>query len=98
MTSQEALLDYAGRLNRFALALLPVLIENGILRTVEMPERIRYEIARDSMAPILRDWWKRREAALIARRRALFRVRSVSIAVGSIVALYVVWLVLSLRK
>ena len=69
-----------------------------ILRTIELGETVRYEIARDSLAPILRDWWKRREAMLIARRRARFRVRSVSLAVGSIAALYLIWLVISIWK
>jgi hypothetical protein len=35
---------------------------------------------------------------LVARRRARFRVRSLSLAIGSIVALYAIWLILSFRK
>jgi hypothetical protein len=74
-----------------------LLIDEGILRTVDLPDKTRYEIARDSMVPLVQDWWKRREAMLIARRRAQFRVRSISLAVGLIVALYAVYLYLSFR-
>ena len=96
--SVEALSEYSGRLNRFALSLITVLMEEGILRTVELPGAMRYEIARDSLTLLIRDWWKRRETMLIARRRARFRVRSVSLAAGSILALYAVWLFLTLKK
>jgi hypothetical protein len=94
----EGLKDYSGKLNRFALTLLPLLLELGILRTVEQREMVRYEIARDSYAPMIRDWWNRREAMLIARRRARFRVRSVSLAVGSIVVLYMIWLIMGMKR
>lgn len=94
----EALSEYSGRLNRFALSLITVLMEEGILRTVELQGAIHYEIARDSLTLLIRDWWKRRETMLIARRRARFRVRSVSLAAGSILALYAVWLFLSVKK
>jgi hypothetical protein len=47
------------------------------------------------MTPIVRDWWARRETNLQARRRATFRVRSVSIAVTAVVVMYVVWIILS---
>ena len=90
----KALTDYAGKLNRFALTTLPHLQELGLLRTVEMPEVTRYEISRESLTPILHDWWQRRETSLTARRRAQFRVRSISVAVGSIVAIYAAWLLL----
>jgi conflict system STAND superfamily ATPase len=96
--SAEALSEYSGRLNRFALSLITLLMEEGILRTVELPGAMRYEIARDSLTLPIRDWWKRRETMLIARRRARFRVRSVSLAAGSILALYALWLFLSLKK
>jgi len=96
--TSKALTDYSGKLNRFALSLLPALTENGILRTVDLPGGTRYEIARDCWAPLIRDWWRRREAALIARRRAQFRVRSLSVAAGSIVAIYLVWLFMSWKK
>ncbi len=91
-------MEYAGKLNRFGMALMPALMEVGILRTVELPGGMRYEIARDCYVPLIRDWWRRREAALIARRRAQFRVRSISVAIGSIVLVYIVWLIMSLRK
>jgi hypothetical protein len=96
--TSEWLMQYAGKLNRFGMALLPILIEEGILRTIELQGQIRYEIARECDAALIRDWWKRREAALVARQKAQFRVRSISVAVGSIVAMYVIWLVLSVRK
>ena len=96
--SAEVLADYSGKLNRFALTTTPILIGEGILRTVETPETSRYEIARDSLAPIVRDWWRRHEATLVARRRAAFRVRSVSLAVGAILAVYALWLILSIKR
>jgi hypothetical protein len=40
----------------------------------------------------------RREAAVAARRRAHFRIRWVSVAVGSIVAIYVVWILMTWKK
>jgi hypothetical protein len=96
--TSKALIDYAGKLNRFALSLLPLLTEDGILRTVDLPGGTRYEIARDCQVPLIRDWWRRREAALIARQRARFRIRSLSVAAGSIVAIYLVWLFMSWEK
>jgi uncharacterized iron-regulated membrane protein len=50
------------------------------------------------MTAIVQDWWQRRETALIARQRAAFRVRSISIAVGSILAAYGVYLFLVAKK
>jgi hypothetical protein len=96
--TSKGLLDYAGKLNRFGLSLLPLLMEAGVLRTIELPGGMRYELARDCYAVLARDWWRRHEAALIARRRARFRVTSISVAVGSIVTMYVVWLIMSLKK
>jgi|GEM_PF-4367010 len=90
--TQKGLTEYAGKLARFALTLLPNLVEKEILRTVWTGNTMRYEVARDGLTIILRDWFERREAALIARRRARFRVMSISLAVGSIVLAYVVWL------
>jgi len=89
---EQALVQRAGRLDRFAKTLLPLLLENGILRVVQIGGESRYELSRESMTTVLQDWWSRHEAALVARRRAQFRVRSMSIAAGSIAALYVVWL------
>jgi len=94
----EELNEYSGRLNRFAMSLIPVLLEEGILRTVELSGAIRYEIARDSLTPLIRDWWKRRETMMMARRRARFRMRSISLAAGAVLVLYIVWLFLTLRK
>jgi hypothetical protein len=54
---------------------------------------LRYELARECLAPILRDWWERREAVIVARRRAAFRIRSLSVAAGAIILTYVIWLV-----
>jgi hypothetical protein len=56
---------------------------------------VRYEVARDCYTPMLRDWWDRREAAIIARRRAQFRVRSLWVAGGAILMVYIVWLIFS---
>jgi hypothetical protein len=91
--TEKGLNDYAGKWNRFAPRLLELLTGSGVLRTVETPEAIRYEISRDCFAPILRDWWERREAVIVARRRAVFRVTSVSVAVSSIVLMYVIWII-----
>jgi hypothetical protein len=44
---------------------------------------------------MLRDWWERRESAIIARRRAQFRVRSLWGAASAIILAYVVWLIFS---
>jgi len=91
--TEKGLNDYAGKWSRFAPRLLELLTGSGVLRSIETPEAIRYEISRDCFAPILRDWWERREAALVARRRAVFRVTSISVAVSSIVLMYVVWII-----
>jgi hypothetical protein len=91
--TEKGLTDYAGKLNRFAETLLQTLTGAGMLRTVDINGTTRYELSRDCLTPILRDWWERREAAIVARRRALFRVRSISVAVGAIVLMYIVWLI-----
>ena len=93
--TEQALTDYAGRLNRFVLTLLPVLIGKNILRSVEVRDGIRYEIARDGLVPIIRHWWDKREAVMVARRRARFRIRSLSVAVGTMILAYVAWLTLT---
>jgi hypothetical protein len=90
--TEKGLNEYAGKWNKFAPRLLELLMGSGVLRTVETPEAIRYEISRDCFAPILRDWWERREAVIVARRRAVFRVTSISVAVSAIVLVYVVWI------
>jgi hypothetical protein len=91
--TEKGLTDYAGKLNRFVPTLLQKLGEAGMLRTVDTNGTTRYELSRDCLTPILRDWWERREAVIVARRRALFRVRSISVAVGAIILMYIVWLI-----
>jgi hypothetical protein len=93
--TEKGLTESAGRLNRFVPALLTHLIEMKILRSVETPEALRYEIARECYAPVLRDWWERREAAIVTRRRAVFRITSISVALGAIAIVYVMWLIFS---
>jgi hypothetical protein len=93
--TEKGLMDQAGRLNRYVPALLKQLLEMDILRSIETPEALRYEVARECYAPILRDWWERREAAIVARRRAIFRITSISVAVGAIALVYLMWLIFS---
>jgi hypothetical protein len=90
--TEKGLTKYAGKLNRLVPRLLGLLTTSGILRSVETPEAIRYEVSRECFAPILRDWWERREASIVARRRAVFRITSISVALSAIVLTYVVWL------
>jgi hypothetical protein len=90
--SEAALLEHAGKWNRFAATLLPLLQKNGLLRTIELPVGMRYELTRDSMGVVIRDWWSRKETSIVARQRAMFRVRSISIAVGAIVLAYLIYL------
>jgi hypothetical protein len=91
--TEKGLTDYAGKFNRYVPTLLPKLLENGILRTVDAGGVVRYEISRECLVPILRDWWERREALIVARRRAAFRIRSISVAAGAIIFTYVIWLI-----
>ena len=93
--TEKGLIDYAGKFNRFAPPLLGRLVEMGILRSIDMAGTIRYEIARECLTPILRDWWERREAAIVARRRANFRIKSLTVAVSAILLMYVIWLFVS---
>jgi hypothetical protein len=95
--SEAALLEYAGRWNRFGATLLPLLQKNGLLRAIDLGNGMRYELTRDSMGVVIRDWWSRKESAIVARQRAMFRVRSISIAVGAIVLAYVVYLFLGAK-
>jgi hypothetical protein len=44
------------------------------------------------MGVVIKDWWSRKESSIVARQRAMFRVRSISIAVGAIVLAYLVYL------
>lgn len=91
--TEKGLTEYAGRLNRFVPRLLELLTGSGVLRSVETPEAIRYELSRECFAPILRDWWERREASIVARKRAVFRITSISVALSAIVLMYIVWMI-----
>jgi hypothetical protein len=91
--TEKGLIEYAGKLNQFVPRLLELLTGSGVLRSVETPEAIRYELSRECFAPILRDWWERREASIVARRRAVFRITSISLALSAIVLMYIVWLI-----
>jgi hypothetical protein len=95
--TEKGLTEFAGKFNRFVPTTLPLLVDLGVLRQVETGEILRYEIAHECLTPILQDWWQRRGAAMLARQRAQFRVRSVSVAVGSLVAIYAIWLIWSIR-
>lgn len=90
--SEAALLEHAGKRNRFAATLLPLLQKNGLLRTIELPRGLRYELTRDSMGVVIQDWWSRKESSMVARRRVMLRVRSISIAVGAIVLAALIYL------
>lgn len=96
--TEKALLDHAGKWDRFAATLLPLLIEGGFLRSLDMPGAKRLEVARDSAAAVVQNWWRRREADIAARQRAKFRVRSISIAGGAIVVAYLVYLIMSWKQ
>lgn len=92
----QGLSDCSGKLNRLVPTLLPVLTEAGILRTIDLPGGVRCEFARECQAPLIRDWCRRREAALIAKNQADFRVRALSLAAVVIVA--ALWVYLSSRR
>lgn len=93
--TEKVLLERAGKDGRFAATLLPILLGDGVLRAVQVDGAVRYELARESLTVILKDWWTRHEAAMVSRARAQFRIRSMSIAAGCILALYVAWLYLT---
>jgi len=95
---EEALVAHAGKWNRFAVTLLPLLLKKDILRALEMPAGLRYEIARQSTATVVNDWWVRAEATIAARQRALFRIRSISIAAGAIILAYLIYLFFSVKQ
>jgi hypothetical protein len=90
--TEKRLINRAGKLHRLVPALLPRLTEMGFLRAVETSDALRYEIARECYAPILRDWWERRESAIVARRRAVFRIVSVTVALSAILLTYGIWI------
>jgi hypothetical protein len=95
--SEAAFLEHAGKWNRFAATLLPLLQKNGLLRTIELPLGMRYELTRDSMGVVIKDWCSRKESSIVARQSAMFRVRSISIAVGAIVLAYLIYWVVSVK-
>lgn len=90
--SEKALIEHSGKWNRFLQTLLPLLIKSGLLRTVATHLGVRYEFGRESTCIVIRDWWVRAEATIVARQRAQFRVRSISIAAGAIVLAYLIYL------
>jgi hypothetical protein len=94
--TEKGLTDFAGKLNKFAMTLLPILTDGmHILRRVEIAGTARYEIAREGLTTLVRDWWERREAIIQSRNKARFRARTLSIALASLVLMYVVYIVLS---
>jgi hypothetical protein len=51
------------------------------------------------MAPIVRDWWQRRQAAAVAREKRKLRLQAMSVgAVSILVMIYAVWLFMNGRK
>ncbi len=90
--SEKALMERSGRLNRFGMTLLPILVKSGLMRTVATSAGLRYEFARESTAVVVHDWWHRREAEILARQRAQFRTRSLSLSGGAIVLAYLIYL------
>lgn len=92
--TEKALTAVSGRWKRFVKTLLPLLVKNGLLRTIEMQEGTRYEFARESISVVVRDWSQRREASLVVRRRVMFRMSAILtvIAMG-----YVVYVFLTLK-
>jgi hypothetical protein len=95
--SEKALMNHSGKWNRFASTLLPQLVRKGLLRSFETVNGARYDFARDSIAVVVHDWWTRKEAAVAARQRALFRVGSISIAVGAILLAYLLYLYVTMK-
>ncbi len=96
--AETALMEHSGKWSQFARILLAELTRTGFLRTLTLSGQIQYELARHASAAILRDWWTRKEAELAARERAKFRVRSISIAGGAILAAYLIYLVMTWKK
>lgn len=89
--SEKALTEHAGKWNRFVKTLLPMLTKSGLMRSLATSAGVRYEFARESTCLVVKDWWSRSEAAIIARQRAQFRMRSLSIAAGAIILAYLIY-------
>ncbi len=96
--TEKGLTESAGKLSRFVPRVLEQLTGTGLLRPVETSDTVRYEVARECYAPILRDWRERRKTTVVARRRAIFRITSISVAVSAIVLAYVIWLIFGRSK
>ena len=78
----EALREGAGESAALAAPLITALTELGILRSIEVSGTVRYELARDSFALLLRDWRTRYQSRLMARHRSRFIATSVLLVLG----------------
>jgi len=97
--TEKALTECSGKLHRSVPELLPILMKIGLLRTFEISGTPRYELGHRSMAPIVRDWWQRRQAAAAAREKRKLRLQAMSVgAVSILVMIYAVWLFMNGRK
>jgi hypothetical protein len=97
--TEKALTECAGNLQRSVPELLPILMKMGLLRTFEISGTPRYELGHRCMAPIVRDWWQRREAATAAREKRRLRIQALSFgAVSVVVMIYAVWLFMNGKK
>jgi hypothetical protein len=90
--TEKALRERGGNHGRYTPILLPLLLSTGILRVLTIGGTQRYELAREPMAVVLKDWWSREEEGFQARRRAKFRVRSMTITATLIAVFYAIWL------
>jgi hypothetical protein len=96
--TEAALITHAGKWNKFAITLLPDMVKAQLLRAIELSGGTRYELARESAGIIIRDWLTRTEATLVARQRANFRIKSISIAIGALVVAYLIYLLMGLKS
>ena len=97
--TEKALTERSGNLHRSIPKLLPILMKMGLLRTFEISGTPRYELGHRSMAPIVRDWWQRREIATAAREKRKLRIQAMSAAAVSVVIMiYAVWLFMNGKK
>lgn len=92
VAAEKALVGDYGERKRLTLKLLPVLLKGGLMRKVSTPRGTRFELARESAAVVIRDWWKRKYAL---KRRA--RIRFISIA-AVLVVVFLVYLFLSMTR
>jgi hypothetical protein len=97
--TEKALTECSGKLHRSVPALLPILIEMGLIRTFEISGTPRYELGHRCMAPIVRDWRLRREIATAAREKRKLRIQAMSVgAVSVVVMIYAVWLFMNGKR